>query len=90
MNASEIETLSWLKDVYDTQLQPFMDVFLPGLAKDDDLFNGLLLLTSRCQFHQRSELRTAFALVDPERVKNTVKSSVSFYAFGIYKRKSCT
>jgi hypothetical protein len=35
-------------------------------------------------------LCTAFALVDPESVKNTVKSSVSFYAFGIYKRKSCT
>jgi len=34
-------------------------------------------------------LRTAFALVDPESVKNTVKSPVSFYAFGIYKRKSC-
>jgi hypothetical protein len=31
-------------------------------------------------------LCTAFALVDPESVKNTVKSSVSFYAFGIYKR----
>jgi len=33
-------------------------------------------------------LCTAFALVDPENVKNTVKSSVSFYAFGIYERKS--
>jgi len=33
---------------------------------------------------------TAFALVDPESVKNTVKSSVSLYAFGIYERKSCT
>jgi len=30
-------------------------------------------------------LRTPFALIDPESVKNTVKSSVSFYAFG-----SCT
>jgi len=35
-------------------------------------------------------LRTAFALVDPKSVKNTVKSSVTFYAFGIYERKSCT
>jgi len=35
-------------------------------------------------------LCTAFALIDPESVKNTVKSSVSFYAFGIYKRKSCS
>jgi len=34
-------------------------------------------------------LRTAFVLVDPKSVKNTVKSSVSFYAFGIYERKSC-
>jgi len=29
---------------------------------------------------------TAFALVDPKSVKNTVKSSVSFYAFGIYEQ----
>ncbi len=35
-------------------------------------------------------LRTAFGLVDPESVKNTPKSSVSFYALGIYERKSCT
>ena len=28
-------------------------------------------------------------LVDPESVKITVKSSVSFYAFGIYRCKSC-
>jgi len=35
-------------------------------------------------------LRTAFSLVDPESVKNTVKSSVSFYTFGICACKSCT
>ncbi len=35
-------------------------------------------------------LCTAFALVDPKSIKNTVKSSMSFYAFGIYERKSCT
>ncbi len=34
-------------------------------------------------------LQTAFALVDPKSIKNTVESSVSFYAFGIYERKSC-
>jgi hypothetical protein len=34
-------------------------------------------------------LRTAFALVDHENVKITVKSLVSFYTFGIYQRKSC-
>jgi len=33
-------------------------------------------------------LRTAFALSDPKSIKNTVDSSVSFYAFGIYKVKS--
>ncbi len=32
----------------------------------------------------------SFKLVDPKSVKNTVKSSVSFYAFGICRRKSCT
>jgi len=35
-------------------------------------------------------LRTAFSLVDPKKVKNTVESLVSFYAFGTYERKSCT
>ncbi len=35
-------------------------------------------------------LHAAFTLVDPESIKNTVKSSVSVYAFGICKRKSCT
>jgi len=33
-------------------------------------------------------LHEAFTLVDPESVKNTVKSSVSFYAFGICGCKS--
>ncbi len=33
--------------------------------------------------------RTAFTLVDPKNAKNTVKSSVSFYAFRISKRQSC-
>ncbi len=35
-------------------------------------------------------LCTVFTLVDPKSAKNTVKSLVSFYAFGIYERKSCT
>ncbi len=35
-------------------------------------------------------LRAAFTLVDPKSVKNTVKSSVSFYAFRICVRKTCT
>ena len=34
-------------------------------------------------------LLTAFVHVDSKSVKNTVKSLVSFYAFGIYKPKSC-
>ncbi len=33
-------------------------------------------------------LCAAFTLVDPKSVKNTVKSSVSFYAFGICERKA--
>jgi len=35
-------------------------------------------------------LRTAFTHVDPECAKKTVKSAVSFGAFGTYERKSCT
>jgi len=35
-------------------------------------------------------LQAAFAHADPKSVKNTVKSSVSFYAFRIYERTSCT
>ncbi len=34
-------------------------------------------------------LHEAFTLIDPESVKNVVKSSVSFYAFGICACKSC-
>ncbi len=41
-----------------------------------------------CQFHQRSMY--SIWHIDPESVKNSVKSSVSFYAFGIYECKSCT
>ncbi len=37
-----------------------------------------------------SVIHTAFMLIDPKSAKNTVKSLVSFYAFGIYKHKSCT
>ncbi len=35
-------------------------------------------------------LHIAFTLVDPKSIKNTVKSSVSFYSFGICGRKGCT
>jgi len=48
----------------------------------------LMELTTGVNF--TNVLRTAFALVDPKSVKNTVKSSVTFYAFGIYECKSCT
>jgi len=34
-------------------------------------------------------LTAGFACADPESIKNTVKSSVSFYAFGKYVGKSC-
>jgi len=34
-------------------------------------------------------LCTAFKLVDQESIKNTVKSSESFYALGICEHKSC-
>ncbi len=40
----------------------------------------------RSQFHQQS----AYSFCARRSQKNTVKSSVSFYAFGIYKHKSCT
>jgi len=35
-------------------------------------------------------LPAAFMLVDPESVKNKVKLSVSFYAFGVFAPKSST
>jgi len=34
-------------------------------------------------------LGAAFVLIDPKSVKNTVKSSVSVYAFGLRAHKSC-
>jgi len=57
----------------------FVDSQRPGLTLD--ISSGVNFINI---------LRTAFALVDPKSVKNTVRSSVSFYAFGIYERKSCT
>jgi hypothetical protein len=41
----------------------------------------------RAQFHQRS--MDSFCACRSQKRKNTVKSSVSFYVFGIYKQKSC-
>jgi len=35
-------------------------------------------------------LHTAFTQADPECTKKTVKSAMSFDAFGTYERKSCT
>ncbi len=35
-------------------------------------------------------LRTAFVHVDPECTKKTVKSALSFCAFGLCERKSCS
>ncbi len=35
-------------------------------------------------------LHEAFNIIDSKSVKNTVKSSISFYAFRICERKSCT
>jgi len=35
-------------------------------------------------------LQAAFAGADPKSVKNKIKSSVSFYAFGIFAHKSCS
>jgi len=35
-------------------------------------------------------LRPAFTGADPKSVKKRVKLSIFFYAFGIFKRKSCT
>jgi len=43
---------------------------------------------TRCQFHQ-SSTHSFYARSSPKR-NNSVKSSVSFYAFVIYARKSCT
>jgi len=46
----------------------------------------MVILTSGVNFI--NVLHTAFTLVDPISVKNTVKSSVSFYTFGISSVKA--
>ncbi len=46
-------------------------------------------MSSRSSVNFTNVLHVAFTLIDPKSVKNTVKSSVSFYAFGICKHKSC-
>jgi len=48
----------------------------------------LMILTPGLNFI--NVLSTSFMHAKPKSVKKTVKSSVSFYAFGIYVRKSCT
>ncbi len=62
--------------------------FLASRYKQKSTCKMLMKLTPIANFI--NVLRAAFALVDPESVKNTVKSSVSFNAFGIYERKSCS
>jgi len=57
--------------------------FMPVKAEGE----MLMKLTPGVNF--TNVLHKAFTLVDPKSVKNAVKSSVFFYAFGIYGRKSC-
>ncbi len=45
------------------------------------------IVETRLQYHQR--FTYSFYARRSQKCKNTVKSSVSFYAFGIYKRQSC-
>jgi len=58
------------------------------LSPQRDLCKTLVKLSPGFNFD--NILHTAFTLVDPESAKNTDKSSVSFYTFGICERKSCT
>ncbi len=44
----------------------------------------------RLGFNFTNIIQAAFALVDPKSVKNTDKSSLLFYTFGLCTRKSCT
>jgi len=44
-------------------------------------------IDTKCQFHQC--FKYSFYVRRSQKRKNTVKSSVSFYAFGICERKSC-
>jgi len=50
------------------------------------LFNMLVKLSLGVNF---TNILSSFCTVDPESLKNTVKSSVSFYTFGLCARKSC-
>ena len=50
----------------------------------------LLFISFEVFIKHMGSISSDFALVDPKSVKNTVRSSVSSYAFGIYKHKSCT
>ena len=65
-----------------------MCLLLPGLScPPKNYFQNLNTMGSGVDFI--NILQAAFACADPESEKNSVKSSVSFHAFGIFSHKSC-
>ena len=56
----------------------------------EDAVNALNANALKSGVNFTNVLQAAFTLIDPKSIKNSVKLPVSFYSFGIYKRKSCT
>ncbi len=57
---------------------------------NENNFQILKLPICRSGVNFTNVLCADFTPIDLESIKNTVKSLVSFYAFGTYARKSCT
>ena len=59
------------------------------LGSEKNLCKKIVYMSERQRLNFINVLHTAFTHVDPENAKKTVKSAVSFGAFGTYKHKSC-
>ena len=53
MKPSERESLIWLKNTYDSLMQPFMDRVIPGIDFLFDFGRSLLLMHWVCETHKR-------------------------------------
>ena len=55
MKPSERESLIWLKNTYDSLMQPFMDRVIPGIDFLFDFGRSLLLMHWVCETHKRKK-----------------------------------
>ncbi len=86
--ATLLKSLNWV--IYLFPFRKCNEPYFPHWEKNESVFLNRFIPPTPPVANFTNVLCQAFTLVDPETVKNTVKSSVSFYAFGICVCKSCT